>query len=87
MSKMDENKDQLMKWLCNGIVKAAQPLSSAWSQLLAMEFGLRQKDYREEQDDEISIAPQDVFIPINQDNKINLSEIITHVKLLLKCLG
>ena len=89
MSPQDKVNDQRMKWLENGIVKAASPLATAWNQLLLLEFTIRSRtcDMNQTQDPEVEFTPPDAMIPLNKDNDMNLSEIIRHLKLSLKMLG
>ena len=87
MSAQDKVNDQRMKWLKNGIVKAAPPLATAWNQVLLLEFTIHSKscDMNQTQDPEVEFTPPDAMIPLNKESDINLSEIIRHIKLSLKC--
>ena len=89
-SKSDEFDDQRLKWLCNGLVKASQPLATAWSELLRLEYSVRKAkflDFDTNQDEEIYLNPPDAFVQMDDDNDFNISEVIRHVKLALKTTG
>ena len=87
--KPDQVADQHLKWLSNGILKAAGPLATAWGQLLRLEFSIQQKDQNPDDtaDPDIEFNPQDAMIPLNEHEEMNLSEIIRHIKLSLKAIG
>ena len=89
MDKTDQVADQRLKWLSNGILKAAGPLATAWGQLLRLEFSIQQKDQNPDDtaDPDVEFDPQDAMIPLNHEEEMNLSEIIRHIKLSLKTIG
>ena len=90
MTKSDTMKDQKLKWITTGLLKSAQPVTTAWAQLLKLEFHVRCHDYPEfdlQMDKEVNFDPPDAMIPLDKDNEMNLSKIICHVKLGLKALG
>ena len=90
MDKQDLVSDQRLKWLSNGLLHAAGPLSSAWCQLMQLEFAIRGRDptFNETlEDDEVDFSPPDAFVPLDKDTDLNLSEIIRKLKVGLKMVG
>ena len=90
MEKQDLTNDQWLKWLSNGLLHAAGPLSSAWCQLMQLEFAIHGRDpsfIEALEDDEVDFSPPDAFVPLDKDNDLNMSEIIRKVKIALKMLG
>ena len=65
MDKPDQVVDQRLKWLSNGILKAAAPLATAWGQLLHLEFSIQQKDQNPDDtaDPDVKFDLQDAMIP------------------------
>ena len=89
MSPSDKVDGQWLKWLENGIVKAASPLATAWNMLLQLEYNIRSKtcNMNNTLDPEVDFMPPDAMVPLNKENDLNLSEVIHHIKLSLKMLG
>ena len=90
MEKQDLTNDQCLKWLSNGLLHVAGPLSSTWYQLMQLEFAICGRDpsfTKALEDDEVDFSPPDAFVPLDKDNDLNLSEIIRKVKLALKMVG
>ena len=61
----NETKDLRLKWLEEGIVKAARPLATAWSELLRYEYNIRKQqnpDFDVGDDPEIAINPPDAYV-------------------------
>ena len=60
MDKQDIINDQCLKWLCNGLLHAAGPLSTAWAELMHLEFAIQGKDpefHEALDDDEVDFSP------------------------------
>ena len=43
MFKKDKSKDKHMNYICTDIVKPAQPLTSAWVQILKLEYYMKEE--------------------------------------------
>ena len=88
MQQPDKVRDQRLKWICNGILKVASPLTTAWSQLLRLDYSIQQHNRGDvSQDEEVDFDAPDAMIPLDNQTEMNLSEVIRHLKLALKCIG
>ena len=89
LNKQEKINDQHLKWICNDLAKGAQPLASAWAQLLRLEYAIQVKENPDLNFNnlEIDFTPADALVPLDDDHDINLSEIVCHMKLSLKMMG
>ena len=91
LDKKDEINDHRLKWLCAGIIKAARPLASAWSDMLKLEYKIRKSQHPNfdttEADPEVTITPPDAYLQLDDVEDFNVSEIVRLIHLALKATG
>ena len=72
-----------MKWICNAVTKAAQPLSSAWASWSRLQYYIQK---RSSDTSDQSLAPALVPLALGEE-PLNLSEVIDQLQLGIKIIG
>ena len=77
LSKQEQARDRPMKLICTNIVKSAQPLAIAWSQLTKAECLIQKLDP----------ANQAVVVPLPDGSALNLTAIVSDLDLALQLIA